>query len=230
MVPSAGQLADACITGPRPSNDPVRKYAQPLTQHPPVLHAGGLVKLPRPDPLDVLLIHVGEGIGGHRSSFRPRPGCAGMSLALLSRAPVRRSGRCDLLQLGAVPDGGWVADSEQVGEPERVAAAGECFIVEPGGAEVPCGDFGLAHGGLDVAAVHGGPPPVLRLISRCWLAVAGPARVPGLQPCVQVPGGEPVQRPGAAADEPVPAAGSALSRVRARMSLDAARAPRPAAR
>ena len=53
----------------------------------------------------------------------------------------------DLVQLGAVPDRGGVADPEQVGELERVAFAGLGFIVEPVGAQVPRGDAQPAHGG-----------------------------------------------------------------------------------
>ena len=60
----------------------------------------------------------------------------------------------------------------------------------------------LAHGGLDVAAADWPDAAAGALVDQqVRVGGRGPARVPGLQPCAQVPGGEPVQRPDAAADE-----------------------------
>jgi hypothetical protein len=45
-----------------------------------------------------------------------------------------------LAGLSAVADGGRIADPEQAGEPERVAAAGAGFIEQPVGAQLLRGD------------------------------------------------------------------------------------------
>jgi hypothetical protein len=52
------------------------------------------------------------------------------------------AGRCCRFKLGAVADGGGVADPGQVGELERVAAAGVGFAEQPVGAQVGGGDAG----------------------------------------------------------------------------------------
>ena len=96
----------------------------------------------------------------------------------------------------------WLADPEQVGEPERVASAGLGFTEKPVGAQVLRGDAWPAHGGLDVAAADGleaaGGAAVDQQVR---VGGGGPAGAPGLQPCAQVPGGELVERPGPAADQ-----------------------------
>ena len=58
------------------------------------------------------------------------------------------------------------------------------------------------HGGLDVAAPDRAGAAAGALVDQqVRVGGRGPARVPRLQPCPQVIGGESVQRPGATADE-----------------------------
>jgi hypothetical protein len=105
-------------------------------------------------------------------------------------------------ELGAVADGDGVADAEQVGEPERVAAGGLGFSQKPVGAQLLRGDAQPAHGGVDVAAVDGLEAAGGALVDQQVRAGGrGPASAPGMQPCAQVFRGELVQWPDAAADE-----------------------------
>jgi hypothetical protein len=127
--------------------------------------------------------------------------CAESHLSACADAGVA-GGLIQCAAFGAGAYGGLVADPQQVGKPQRVTAAGLGFVVKPVGTQVLGGDAGPAHGGLDVAAAGGLQAACGALVDQqVRVGGRGPARVPGLQPGAQVPGGEPVQRPDAAADE-----------------------------